>query len=284
MLHELNKADYGKARPLFLPLEFHLTGLAVLDEMNPGRCFVDDTDAPKTVFLSSPEGCYLAGDPQNPEFSHALNRAIFDRSTLGEHVQMLDFVLASDAWGDGLVDVLYPRVPIAAPRRHYVCKEPMLGWQSHVPEGFTVSRITSEILNRPEVRIPDHVNGWMRHNWGSTSWFLESGFGFVTFHGDEVVSWSLADCVSGGCCEIGIHTATNYRRLGLATVTAAATVDYALSHGLSTVGWHCDEDNLGSSGTAEKVGFTRERDYTMYYMFLDESTHLAELARHRARG
>jgi len=85
------------------------------------------------------------------------------------------------------------------------------------------------------------------------------------------VSWSLADCRSGDACEIGIHTAEPYRRRGLATLTAAATVEYALSNGFSTVGWQCSEDNLGSIGTAEKVGFERERDYTMWYAALNET-------------
>jgi RimJ/RimL family protein N-acetyltransferase len=30
------------------------------------------------------------------------------------------------------------------------------------------------------------------------------------------------------------------------------------------VGWQCSEDNWGSIRTAEKVGFERERDYTLY--------------------
>jgi len=40
---------------------------------------------------------------------------------------------------------------------------------------------------------------------------------------------------------------------------------------LSLVGWQCADDNLGSIRTAEKVGFERKRDYTMYYVFLDEA-------------
>jgi RimJ/RimL family protein N-acetyltransferase len=277
MLYELDKTDYEKVRPLFQSLDFHLASLAVLDGTNPGRCFVDDLGTPQAAFLLSPEGCYLAGNPQNPDFNCALNQAIFSRSILGDDVRGLSFVLASDAWANHLVDIFSPRIPIVLARRHYVCRELTFGWQSRVPQGFTVSRITSQLLNRAGLRIPDHVYGWIQNNWGSTSWFLERGFGFVTVHGKEVVSWSLADCASGSSCEIGIRTASNYRRRGLATVTAAATVDYALSHGCSTVGWHCNDENLGSIGTAEKVGFTKERDYTMHHMFLDEAAHLAEL-------
>jgi len=80
----------------------------------------------------------------------------------------------------------------------------------------------------------------------------------------QVVSWSLADCRSGDACEIGIHAVKEHRRRGLATITAAAAVEYALSNGYSMVGWQCSEDNLGSVGTAEKVGFERERDYALW--------------------
>jgi RimJ/RimL family protein N-acetyltransferase len=176
-----------------------------------------------------------------------------------------------------LAVVLDPRHPIEMPRRHYVCRQVKYDWRANVPDGFTVHRIDEPLLNRPELRIPGHLRNWIKNNWGSATDFLERGFGLVIIHDDEVVSWSLADCTSGDACEIGIHTAEAFRRRGLATVTAAAAVDYALSNGYVTVGWHCTEDNLGSIGTAEKVGFEKERDYTMYYILLDEASHQASL-------
>jgi len=279
MLHELNESDYGKVRPLFLPLEFQLSIFAVLDGINPGRCFVDNVCDPSTAFLFSPEGCYLAGEP-NPEFISALNKAISNQIIIDENWQMLAFVLASDEWNKCLIDVCRPRIPIIIPRRHYICREPTLEWQVLVPDGFAISRITSELLNRSGLKIPDHVHSWIKCNWDSASYFLENGFGFVSLHNDEVTSWCIADCVTGSCCEVGIHTAIDYRRLGLATVTAAATADYALSNGFSMVGWHCDDSNRGSSSTAKKVGFKMERNYTAYYVFLDEATHLVELERY----
>ena len=38
------------------------------------------------------------------------------------------------------------------------------------------------------------------------------------------------------------------------------------------VGWHCPETNLGSIAAAERVGFEKERDYTAYYVFLEEES------------
>jgi RimJ/RimL family protein N-acetyltransferase len=279
MIYELNKASYEKVRPLFRALEYHLTSAAVLDGNNPGRVFVDHLDNPRTAFMFSPEGCYLAGNPDNDAFNRALNNAIYTGTVFGEKVEALFFVCHPESWRAQLAVVLDPRQPIKMARRHYVCREVKYDWRANTPDGFTVHCIDESLLNRPGMRIPDHLRNWMRNNWGSASDFLERGFGFVTIHRNEVVSWSLADCTSGKACEIGIHTAEAFRRRGLATVTAAAAVDYALSNGYATVGWHCSEDNPGSIGTAEKVGFGKERDYTMYYILMDEARHRAEMQR-----
>ncbi len=281
---ELDRADYGKVRRLFSPLVYHLTSAAVLDGNSPGKVFVDNSAAPRTAFMLSPEGCYLAGDPDNDAFNRALNDAIYTGEVLEAGVEAVFFVCHPESWAQQLAVVLAPRQPIEMPRRHYVCRGLKIDWRASVPDGFAVRRINSQLLNDAGLNIPAHVQSWMQNNWSSPAEFLEKGFGFVglvidahPMCGDEVVSWSLADCVSGDACEIGIHTARAFRRRGLATITAAAAVDYALSHGFSVVGWQCPEDNLGSIGTAEKVGFERERDYAMYYAYLDEAEHLAEM-------
>ena len=279
MIYELAQADYERVRPLFRALQFHLTSAAVLDGNCPGRVFVDDPAGPRTAFMFSPEGCYLAGSPENDAFNSGLNEAIFARGILGQEVRALFFVCHPESWHRQLAVVLDPRMPIEMLRRHYVCRELQYDWRATVPSGFAVQRIEEALLTRPRLSIPEHVRGWMANNWGSTADFLHRGFGFATIHDEEVVSWSLADCVSGDACEIGIHTLPAFRRRGLAAVTAAAAVDYALSHGFSMVGWHCPEDNLGSISTAEKVGFEKERDYTSTYAFLDQAVHLARMER-----
>jgi RimJ/RimL family protein N-acetyltransferase len=273
MIYELVKADHEKVRPLLRPLEYHLASAAVLDGNNPGRVFVDDPANPQTAFMVSPEGCYLAGNPDNEAFNRALNEAIYAGKAFDE-ADALFFVCHPGSWQERLRVVLDPRLPMEVVRHHYVCRELNYDWRVDVPDGFTVHRIDEPLLSRSGLRIPDHVRSWMENNWGSIAAFLQRGFGCVTIHDREVVSWSLADCVSDDACEIGIRTLPAYRRRGLATITAAAAVDHALSNGFSMVGWHCAVDNLGSIGTAEKVGFERERDYVMYSVFLDEAEHV----------
>lgn len=41
--------------------------------------------------------------------------------------------------------------------------------------------------------------------------------------------------------------------------------------------WHCDADNVGSWKTAEKAGFVKERDYTLYYCVFSSVHEIAEM-------
>ncbi|RPI98239.1 MAG: GNAT family N-acetyltransferase, partial [Chloroflexi bacterium] len=218
---------------------------------------------------------YLAGKPDNEAFNRALNAAIFSRAALGNGDGAANFVLAADSWIGALTSICHPRAPLTIARRHYICRKLAFDWRANLPDGFAVQIIDEDLLSRP---LPDHIPEWIHRNWGSNAAFLDKGFGAVTLHDDRLVSWSLADCVSGSGCEIGIRTDPAYRRRGLAAITTAAAIECALSRGLSEVGWHCHEENVGSFKTAEKVGFELERCYTLYYMFVDEAEHLAESA------
>lgn len=266
----MKPADYEVVRPLFQPLRYHLTSAAVLDGNSLGRVFVDDAAGPGTCFMLSPEGGYLAGHPHNQAFNRAFNQAIVLGRDLGDRVRVLFLIVHPEGWRERLPGLLDPFAPIEMRRRHYVCRDLRYDWRASLPDEHIVRRIDRSLLESSELSVPEHVTSWMENNCGSVDRFLQDGFGFATVTDDEVVSWSLTDCVSGGGCEIGIRTAPAHRRRGLATITVAATVEHALSHGFNMVGWHCPEDNLGSIGTAEKVGFRRERDYSAYYAFLDE--------------
>ncbi len=270
MVHELKSSEYGSVRSLFRPLRFHLSSAAVLDGNNPGRVFVDDSDGPQSAFMLSPEGGYLAGDPDNVPFVRDLHRAVIVEGALGDDVRVLSLVVHPEGWRGRLSTLLEPHTPAEMRRRHYVCRSLRYDWRAHLPDGCAVRRIDRSLLDTDQLTLPDHVRGWMANNWGSADRFLRGGFGFVTICSGAVASWSLTDCVSGDGCEIGIHTAPIHRRRGLASVTASAAVEHAFSHGFAMVGWHCPEDNRGSIGTAEKVGFRRERDYVAYYGVLDE--------------
>jgi RimJ/RimL family protein N-acetyltransferase len=289
MIHELKKGDYPKVRPLFKELEWNLITRAVIEGTSPGRVYADRVEDPRTAFMCTVEGYYLAGYDNNDSFNRSLNRLILKRIFGGDTVRKDETDVAigfhPDSWKEKMLIIFQGRLPLVTERRHYICAELKADhWMDNIPKGFLIQRIDDKLLRTPQLEIPEHVTDWMQTNWGSISDFMKNGFGFCTLHDKRIVSWSLADCVSGDACEIGIHTHEDYRRQGLATLTAAAAVDYSLTSGFRQVGWHCDEYNLGSIGIAEKVGFMLERRYVQYYACANEAHHLEETAQAHFRA
>jgi RimJ/RimL family protein N-acetyltransferase len=288
MLHELKKRDYQKIPSLFKELDWNLITSAVIEGTSPGRIYVDCVEDPRTAFMCTVEGYYLAGYESNDEFNTSLNKLIFEKIFVGDTIRKDETDVAigfhPDLWKEKMPIIFQGRIPLTTARRHYVCTELRVDqWKDHVPNGFKIQRIDERLLQTPRLKIPEHLKSWMKTNWGSISDFMKRGFGFCTLHNKNIVSWSVADCVSGNACEIGIHTREDYRRQGFAALTVAAAVDYALSDGFRCVGWHCDEYNLPSIKTAEKVGFKLERKYIQCYACSNEAHHLLETAQTRFR-
>jgi RimJ/RimL family protein N-acetyltransferase len=283
MIHKLDEEDYENVRPLFRELDFNLIIAAVIERTSPGRIYVDNISKPQTAFLCSVEGYYLAGNEDNPQFNASLNRLIVDEIFAGDTVRPDETDVAigfhPDSWANRMPTIFKGRLPLTAHRRHYICtKLKVSDWKNRLPQEFEIRRANESLIQSLDLEVPNHLTEWMKINWGSIAAFQQKGFGFCTLYGNRIVSWSVADCASGDACEIGIHTHEDYRRKGLATLTAAAAVDYWLSHGGRSVGWHCDEYNLGSIGVAEKVGFRLERKYVHYYACANKAHHLEETA------
>jgi RimJ/RimL family protein N-acetyltransferase len=284
VISELPAEAFETARPVFGPeTAYNLIISAVLDGSSPGRVWVDDPGDPRAAFLWSAEGWYVDGEP-SPAFAGALNHLIMTEIKAavleaGQSEFFLDYEGADWAAQEAAIFAGAPSI-LRNPRRHYICQAVRVDWRALLPEGHEVARIDRALLARPSLDVPDHVHHWMRSNWGSAEAFFARGFGFATLHDDAIVSWSLADCISRGQAEIGIHTRPEYRRRRLATITAAAAVEYALGSGLDAVGWHCNEDNAGSIGVAEKVGFTLERRYRHAYILFDPALYQAEEIAH----
>ncbi|MGE7689508.1 GNAT family N-acetyltransferase [Lysinibacillus sp. NPDC097214] len=100
--------------------------------------------------------------------------------------------------------------------------------------------------------------------WGSTSNFLENGFGFCLQHGGKTISEAVSIFISHEFAEIDIITDSNYRGKGLASFIAEKFVDYCLLNDLQPC-WDCDIHNNGSYHLGVKLGFTNPVKYTVFY-------------------
>jgi RimJ/RimL family protein N-acetyltransferase len=254
----------------------------MLDGTNPGWVYVDDTEEPTCAWMVNSEGFFLAGNPDNKEFNAWMEDWFEDYIRHGntdwESETVLLFDVSSDKWVSSFPEIFSLRPPQEVNRIHYLCSEVKVKWRELIPEGYAVHEIDESILSDVNLEVPDHLRFWIKMNWGTPEDYLKYGFGICVLHRKRIVSYSLADCVHGKDCEIGIQTLEPYRRRGLATIVAAANVELAFSKGFKVVGWHTHDYNQASQRTAEKVGFELERRYLQYECHRNEAAHIAETA------
>ena len=277
MFCELEPEGFESVKPLFRGLDYHLMIRAALEGRRRARVFTDRPGEPAAAFVFTPEVWgYLGGDPQAHGFAEELGEEIFSKHILGQAVSALYVATDPDKWWEHLARLLGPLVPIPTVRVYYSCRKLELDWRVAVPEGFTVERITADLIGEPRLDLPQDVQAWMEE-WGSIEEFLEAGFGFLAIHGNKVVSWVMADGVIGDSCEIGVFTEEAYRRRRLGALTTAAAVEHAFSTGLTHVGWHCAAENEASIRTAEYAGFERQFEYEMHLVLLNEARHRIQM-------
>ena len=295
MLTELRADQYERARALFNGMDHSLSIHALIEGNNPGRLFVDDADQPRTALAITVEGYLLAGDDGNPATNEGLRRLFEEQVFTGKVFVGADscMVLAIEpnSWEARLPEIIPTHPADKLPRYLYLCKEVKLDWRAQVPEEYSVRRIDRELVEDPSLAFTDAVEEWipLGQGWGGVGSFLENGVGFCVVHGNEIVSRCMADCWAGSRADcrasnragsridVGIITDPAHRRRGLASIVAAATAEYCLSHGFSVVGWHCDYDNPGSWKTAEKAGFERASEYFYYYYIYELADQLSQL-------
>jgi GNAT superfamily N-acetyltransferase len=254
MIHELPPAEYIRIRPIVAGLADHLSIQAVIDGTVTGQIWVDNGPAPQTTFIRTPEGQYLAGTPTNLAFNQALADLLLAMPSVS-------LTYYPDTWESTLAALLPCKFAREYSRRYYTFRQFLLpNWRDLVPPGYEMAQVLPQFLARQDLVNLDEVRE------RTTEWtdFARDGFGFCLVHGNTIVSHCIADCVSGGACELGIATHNAYRRRGLGTLTLAATVEYCLDHHLTAIGWHCITNNYGSQRVAEKVGFGLAREDMQY--------------------
>jgi len=283
MFKELSCDQFERVKPLFTGFDYSLSIRAAMEGNNPGRIFVDDVEHPRTAFGLTVEGYLLAGEHDNPATLESLRAFIHEKLFTGEVFvngdDSLSLAVHPEAWEARLPELIPTHEAEKLERYHYLCRELAFDWRAALPDGYTVRRIDRDLLEADDIIIPEAIGEWndAEEYWGSVENFLTNGIGFCVLHENQIVAQCTADCFAGEQIDIGIVTAPVYRHKGLASIAAAATVEYCLNHGFKAVGWHCNAENVGSWKTAEKVGFKRNREYAYYFYIYDLVNHWAEL-------
>lgn len=272
-MHELKSTEFYKVRTLFEPLmSYQMFCAGVLDGLYQGRVFVDDTANPQSGFVTK-DGIwwFLAGNPHNEIFNKALNTAIFDRTINGEKGWGGMLVCHPADWDAQIPTIYAPRIPIKTGRLHYICQQLNVDWRAQIPDGFDI-RFADQSLVDEGIEVPGTVASVLELRKDSTN-PDQKAVGFVAVHDRKIVAYSVIDCIVNTGGDIGLYTDGAYRRRGLAFLTSAAVIEYALSHGVTIVHWDCEAFNHGSIHTAEKLGLQLSHKHTMYNLILNPVLH-----------
>lgn len=118
-----------------------------------------------------------------------------------------------------------------------------------LPEGFTLRCMDAALLQGLTGRIVPSFS------WDSPERFLKYGFGYCVMHGDRIAASAFTAAVTAHAADIGIETAEQFRRMGLAKIAAGAVLRDILAQG-NMPHWAHAASNTGSMKTAQALGFS----------------------------
>jgi RimJ/RimL family protein N-acetyltransferase len=119
-------------------------------------------------------------------------------------------------------------------------------------------------------RATEHDFGWPGSvvpsgYWPDAASFLANGGGMVLERDDRIGAMAFTSFRCGDELELGIETAAEHRRQGLAAAVASAMIDAAVDAALTPV-WSCREDNVGSFRLAVTLGFVPTTRTPYYHL------------------
>jgi GNAT superfamily N-acetyltransferase len=261
---ELFSSAKQLARPLFSALErSHALVAAFFEGCAFARLFVDHADAPQSAVIVCNSRVLCAGDPSQIDFLGEMARIFSDELIPAHCARGNDayLVYASDeAWNTSLQNLFSGRQLYHGRRQYYEITAFAPRMDLQLPNSFAMHLITPEFLSSGLSGL-EAVREEMCSERASVEDFLAQSFGLCPVHSNEVAGWCMSEYNVGDRCEIGIATAENHQRKGIATLTTWAFLAEAHRRGYTRVGWDCWERNVASVATARKAGFTLVEEY-----------------------
>jgi len=257
MLVHLPIGEISRAKMLFKDMLHNLAVVSILSGRTPSAVMVDDVNYPRVAVTWSGYRIYVAGDV-SVDVSRSLAETIaWKAKAEGSGVYVI--YLAPGADSDGFMG---PEGFQAVPRtrNYYEVDATQHDWAAEPPPGYTLYMADRDLLSKG-LKNTDLVINEMRSERPTAEEFMDKSFGFCAVTGEEIACWCMSEYNTGDRFEIGIETAVEHRRRGLALHTAKAVIGYGLTQGYRVVGWHCWSDNDGSNGLARALGFNHVCEY-----------------------
>ena len=209
------------------------------------KAFADNLETPEIIIIQKGENLFISANENCDEYDNVLKEFMqkcFEKSNA------LWLNLSSEGLKPKINILFEKHNPENLVRYNFRLKEQayskLQNWRDKIPPGFSI-----------EYYDANSVDFRKKHDRRDECWFPESNrFAFVAIYDDKIVSECFSVFVDDGVAEVGIETDENFRRKGLAYLTAAAFIEHCSKNGLET-NWGCWQHNPGSVALAEKLGY-----------------------------
>ena len=268
---QLEASNIAAARGLFAGAHIELVVDGVIAGNSPGTAWVDDARQPRTALLWDGKHCfYLGGSVDADADAVGVLNDLFTSTILPDArargLVIFKTAFAGEGWKDAGCGVFAPLEMEYYPRVFYSGAPVDPAWRERIPEGFEVRAIDRDLLAQRDLGNMAGLVEEIEECWPSVERFLEHGFGTCVLRGDEIVTRCTAEYLSQGKCGIGILTEEAYQGKGLATLAALAFIERSYARDL-VPHWDCWLNNRPSMAAAERVGFKRLVDYSVFFGF-----------------
>ncbi|OGD44374.1 hypothetical protein A3K69_07775 [Candidatus Bathyarchaeota archaeon RBG_16_57_9] len=241
---------------LFKDMLHNLAVVSILSEGTASSVMVDDADRPRAAVTWSGSRIYIAGDVSDV-FSGLAETIAWRADAEGSDAYVV--YMAPEADDDGFMEPQGFQA-IHRTRNYYEVDATKRVWAAKPLQGYTLHMIDRSMLSMGLMNT-NRVIDEMRSERPTVEEFMEKSFGFCAVTDGEIACWCTSEYNTGDRFEIGIETAVEHRRRGLALQTAKATIGHGVTRGYSVIGWHCWTDNAGSNELARALGFSHVCEY-----------------------
>ena len=261
---EISPFDNPLARPLFHELErTHALVAAFFEGHATARLFVNDITTPRTGVLVCNSRVLCAGDLSQTEFIDEMSNTFANELIPAHTARGNDAYLVyadGEAWNTVLTSLFPAPKLYHGTRQYYEITDFAPKTDLQLPNGFSMELITAELL-ASNLEGLDPVKEEICSERASVEDFLARSFGICPVYENGIAGWCMSEYNVGDRCEIGIATAPNHQRKGIATLAARYFLGEAQRRGYIRVGWDCWIRNEASVATARKAGFTLIEEY-----------------------
>jgi RimJ/RimL family protein N-acetyltransferase len=272
MSQEVMPQERWRTRAVYAPLYHNLAIESIIKGLTPATIHVDDPAHPRIALTWFKGRAWLAGNPEEADtapFSALLEQYAEHLRHNSAAAYILHY--APESWEEHLDEIISPLTTRRARRLYYHLDASTRTWDLDAPPCYTLAPVDQHLLTRTNLKNLDMVKEEMKSERPTVQDFLEKSIGYCAIHDEEIAAWCMSEYNAGNRCEIGIATAENHRRRGLATITGSAVIARTLAEGINEIGWHCWANNKPSIATAERLGLQLMGEHTVQIIHLGQT-------------